>query len=799
MALWDFIVPEGTANQLKNSSFELFSAGNFTNWTQQNSPTISQVSTQQKFGVYGARVQNTSTTADRGINQDATGIVNGASYHLAGWVYVTAGTMKVIAYDGGGSSNAVSVSTTATGWQFVELDKVATAGGIRVALVAATAGADGVFDGFQLEAKSYATTYCDGDQLDCVWLGTAHSSKSQRPDWSKSGGRRRDISAYSLYVLKAVGTGMPSPRNITADRGMGDGAIYQRTSTEQRLFQWLMDTEGTSWANMHATRDAVIDLLRQDLTSVQGTIPLVYKGGGTRDVLIRALYDDGYQFNEQLGFVDRSTLRWLAPDPFFYDLYDSAAVLTPRSTIAADRIMQRNAAGLWSLMGTGMNGTVNDIIVGPDGTIYACGSFSTAGGVACAKIARWDGTSWSAMGTGLNGDGQAMAFGPDGYLYVVGAFTTAGGVATQGVARWLGSSWANLSTGTSFNGIGTKVVLGPDGFMYFTGNFTLAGGVAVAGICKYDTVTPAFSALGTGLTAPTFANTLAFGLDGTLYAGGTFTLAGGVAAPGIAKWNGTAWSGLSTGLAGGTAQVFALAVGDDGMLYAGGDFTSAGGVACASIARWNGVSWSALGTGLSAICYRLRINADGLYALGNFTTAGGVTLPDTAAIWNGSAWTPWSIELPGTAVGSYGLALGPDGIMYLGFPGLGASVNIPGITSVTNNGSASAYPRIQISLPAGATATRIYELTNYTTGTRLNLNYTIQPGEIITIDLRVGAKTITSNYRGSIIRYMLRGSKLSTWRLQPGVNSVGVFAGSTSVVATMTWRNRYWSADGGAS
>ena len=94
--------------------------------------------------------------------------------------------------------------------------------------------------------------------------------------------------------------------------------------------------------------------------------------------------------------------------------------------------------------------------------------------------------------------------------------------------------------------------------------------------------------------------------DGTgpaLYVGGAFSSAGGIQANRIAKWDGAAWSALGSGLAGGS--VFALAAFDDGSgpaLFAGGSFTSAGGSPAAGIAKWNGQSWSALpGTALSGV------------------------------------------------------------------------------------------------------------------------------------------------------------------------------------------------------
>src|SRR5262249_38773986 len=151
-----------------------------------------------------------------------------------------------------------------------------------------------------------------------------------------------------------------------------------------------------------------------------------------------------------------------------------------------------------------------------------------------------------------------------------------------------------------------------------------------------------WSALGSGLSlVPGTAFVLALGAfdDGSgpaLYVGGEFTAAGGVVATGIAKWDGTGWSALGSGLAGAhpIVAVGSRTVFDDGSgpaLYAGGDFTAAGSVAAIDIAAWNGTSWSAVGTGsgnsLDASVNALTVFDDGsgpaLYAGGGFVTAGG--------------------------------------------------------------------------------------------------------------------------------------------------------------------------------
>jgi hypothetical protein len=72
-----------------------------------------------------------------------------------------------------------------------------------------------------------------------------------------------------------------------------------------------------------------------------------------------------------------------------------------------------------------------------------------------------------------------------------------------------------------------------------------------------------------------------------LIAGGLFTAAGGVSANNIAKWNGTSWSALGSGM-GGTSNpiVRALTVYNNGLRP---ESFTAGGVTGKLIARWGSV------------------------------------------------------------------------------------------------------------------------------------------------------------------------------------------------------------------
>ena len=258
----------------------------------------------------------------------------------------------------------------------------------------------------------------------------------------------------------------------------------------------------------------------------------------------------------------------------------------------------------WSSLGSGMNGSVSTLALdGAGPTVYAGGYFTMAGGVSANYIAKWDGTVWSPLGSGMNGFVSTLALDSTGNLYAGGGFTTAGGVSANYIAKWDGTVWSPLGSGMG-GGFGYEpyvFALAVDGTgptVYAGGQFTTAGGVSAIYIAKWDGT--AWSPLGSGMSG--WVSALAVDGADNLYAGGSFSGAGGVSANCVAKWNGTAWSALGSGMVGPQGRyaecVLALAVDGAGNLYAGGSFWEAGGVSANSIAKWDGTAWSPLGSGM---------------------------------------------------------------------------------------------------------------------------------------------------------------------------------------------------------
>lgn len=146
--------------------------------------------------------------------------------------------------------------------------------------------------------------------------------------------------------------------------------------------------------------------------------------------------------------------------------------------------------------------------------LYVGGFFQTAPSLGIVPdsdgLVAWNGTTWSGVGGGLTpiagqlapsveslcvfNDGSGLA------LYVIGTFSAAGGLPANGFAKWDGTNWTSLGSGFSYQG-----------------------------------------------SPPPWRPTMVVFDDGTgpaLYVGGQFDHVNGVAAEGIARWNGTSWSAL---------------------------------------------------------------------------------------------------------------------------------------------------------------------------------------------------------------------------------------------------------------
>ena len=178
-----------------------------------------------------------------------------------------------------------------------------------------------------------------------------------------------------------------------------------------------------------------------------------------------------------------------------------------------------------------------------------------------------------------------------------------------------------------------------NGSLYVGGTFTLAGNVGARNIARWDGA--AWHSLGTGTAngVNDAVNALTV-FNNELYVGGRFTTAGGGAAPYLARWNGTAWNPLSQPIDWAAPIGITALAAQGNSLYVGGAFsvTTAQGSAN-NVARWDGTAWAALGTSSvnGQLVTALAVSGTDLYVGGDFTTADGASA-NKIARWDGSAW-----------------------------------------------------------------------------------------------------------------------------------------------------------------
>src|SRR5206468_501419 len=92
--------------------------------------------------------------------------------------------------------------------------------------------------------------------------------------------------------------------------------------------------------------------------------------------------------------------------------------------------------------------------------------------------------------------------------------------------------------------------------------------------------------------------------NNALYVGGTFDTAGSTSARRVARWNGATWADVGGGT---SSTVFSLEATEESSavgpaLYVGGNFNNTGETLNVNgIAKWDGSTWSRLSTGMIAI------------------------------------------------------------------------------------------------------------------------------------------------------------------------------------------------------
>lgn len=816
--LWTIRVPptSNITNLWTNPGIEL----NATGYVAVSS-TLIRVLTLAHNGIASLSVVTSNATANEGW-QTATGVsgiaVSPSTYYsLYCHFYGASGAVQlwIAWFNSGGSliSNSTSSSITLSPvWTRGYITAQSPATAAYAALRCFTPTQQSIT--FYVDDVNFVTgqiiyTHIDGDQPGCYWTGLRHASTSVLTATERSAGADYDLDdTYGIQVNPSwPGTGMPAIQHNTQPLALLPGSLYQSYKVQPRVFDLGLHIQGATFANLFEKRKDLIDLIKPD--AVKGAQPVVlgYKGAHASKVAYtKARYDGGAEFGGYSGFTEEPVIRLLATDPFWYAEDQEVGTLDFQDSLSTNRAAAR-VNGVWTRLGValanGFDGAVNAIAVDKQrGRVYFGGAFVATAGtspITLNGIGYWDGSQMVAMGgtPGVSGGTAtvyAIAIAPNGDVYVGGNFTAAGGSTADGFARFnvAAGTWTQYTQGTPGDII-YAIAIDGNGLIYAAGNFINWNANANSdyifsfdGSSTFNNLsTPPFSAT----EFPRYYQGLAVDSNNVLWAGGVNTGAG---TGSLYKWNGSAWTTVATTDSGSGNGINCIAIDLNDDVYAGGKFTTLGGVTVSKIALYNGSAIAPVGSGLSDIePYAMAFDANRMLTAGGNETSGIASI-FSLYHWVKGAWVRADIDLDQdvTAV-AY---LNND--LYIGAAATDTT-EVSGFTTVTNNGTALAYPILTIINANSSGTCTLAWLENQSTGQRWFFNLKIQAGETISIDTQ--SEAVTSDWRGRIYGQPLAGS--DTFYLLPGANTIAAFITGTitSVTMQLRWTPRYWSLDGVAA
>lgn len=420
-------------------------------------------------------------------------------------------------------------------------------------------------------------------------------------------------------------------------------AIYMDRSSNVALSQTTLVGGAGSLAHIEIYGPADPTFDYDWNTSSTDSRTAVHNGGGLRAAgeKVYVLPGDG---SVNLYAYDPTANSWTATNA----LASVPGPLTSGSALADDGVGKLFAlrAPSWDALGSGLAGTTGNqgaraMVADANGNLYVGGDFETAGGVVAGDVARWDGHNWSTLSSGIACSGKNayisdMALDNAGQLYIVGQFScVSGDIAVPYLAYYNGGGWlwAGPDPGMA-NGINT-VAVDTNGNLY-VGDCESSGPTLAKGV--RSTEAPYFYSWTTLLSGPNCVNSLAADDQGNIYVGGSFTNAGGVSgASNIARYNGSSWSALGSGVSGAVADLD----------YDQGYVNVIGSGVPNYVTRWNvsaGV-WQTPGAlGVSSAPSNIVADGNDLFVSGLNGTN------NYMAHWDGSSWSTLTNFTPNESV-----------------------------------------------------------------------------------------------------------------------------------------------------
>ncbi len=329
------------------------------------------------------------------------------------------------------------------------------------------------------------------------------------------------------------------------------------------------------------------------------------------------------------------------------------------SSFPSRNIIEVNGTGAFPLVhdGQGLSGSSQSVCTF-QGDLVVGGNFDSAGSIRASAAARWDGNHWQSMSEACNSNGYEH---PVSYYDGFDNLTTDGETlignymhwynynqhptlsiwdpveslwdysleGMEGVAIWNGEIFGFADSGVHVLQDGAWESIGscdgsvwnmealPDGLVV-AGFFAEMEGVAAGGLARWDGAS--WSAIGTALPGPGRAVCQFQGQTTVAYGNGYGSF--------VAAWNGTDWVSMGGMLLGNINYLEPY--GDQ--LYAGGSVNFYDDESRGNLAYWDGQSWSMYGNGLNGEVKGMEVLDGKLFLVGDFTEAGNIASSGVACL-----------------------------------------------------------------------------------------------------------------------------------------------------------------------
>lgn len=284
----------------------------------------------------------------------------------------------------------------------------------------------------------------------------------------------------------------------------------------------------------------------------------------------------------------------------------------------------QTCGGQWmpssNTLAPGVSRYINVMIQRRNGEVVVAGELGSIGssGGSGERVAIWNGSAWRSLGPLP----QPASFGTPSTIIELAngdllmSLSGTSGSASSYVVRWNGATWSQVGEAFGrgrFDPLTTSVLALaelPNGDLVATGGFTTVGTTAINRIARWDGTS--WKPLGSGLTTSLVSssivgNSLAVRANGDLIVAGTFASAGGTPVATVARWDGSAWSAFDAGLPGQAGTI--VTAGLNGELFL---TRIAGSVRPATtVFRWNGSAWEAITGSFEELRTRVVIAPNG--------------------------------------------------------------------------------------------------------------------------------------------------------------------------------------------